>query len=255
MKKGEPTVTRTLFKYARTLILGAVLSAISFIAPPFVYAATTTPPLPMSAHQCVTGGVLSPDATCRANLDAARAKWRGALVALDGATHGNGDFIVPNRDGSHFDLMSVHVYLGSPTSTGTAGSNAARSVAFHPVQDVYALGVAYSNSGSIGIGGYYCGAILGWSGSVFYNTWYGGHVEMDVQGWLKHCYYAVTTNLTPVTWGAGSWTFTSGVIGNYTWTTNPWINYYGSFWGCCSDTVLERLYMNGNGNWSIVVYN
>jgi hypothetical protein len=216
--------------------------------------------MPVSGHPCVAGGVLDASQQCQTALANAKAEWPAAALALTGVTLGNGSWIVPDPDGFHFDMVTVLVkstpYHTAPIATNgtTTGSHVAP---FALVQDVLALSIIGSGSGSINTSGYSCGANIGWSGYVYWNMWYNTHLEMDVSGNLNFCNSAYTSTLTPIEYGAGTWTFTSGTIGNGTTQTNPWINWYGSsILACnCSDTVLERYYMDAWGNWNWAVWN
>lgn len=160
------------------------------------------------------------------------------MPAFSGSITGNGDWLVLAKDGRHFNEVSVQMNVGSGSGsrTASAASGSARSSA---VTD--ALAQSASGSGHLNLSGWGCGSYPGWNGYVYINTWYVTHLELDVSGYLNKCNYAVTQYETPYVTGAGSWTYSDGIIGNGTGTTNPWINWYGSnILLCCSVTVLER---------------
>lgn len=242
-----------LTKHIRRILLAWMGALVVVGAPPAVMIATTQPALATSsAPSCVSGGLLSARQVCNDNLAAAESKWPDAALALGGVTAGNGSWIIPNKDGAHFDLVTVQIGTGKlAVRSGNPVAQAHRLV-----EDVFAYNLAGSGSGSINTSGYHCGDYIGWSGYVSYTTYYNAHLEMDLTGSLNFCNSATTSTLTPIVYGAASWTNSNGIIGNGTTQTNPWINWYGSnVLGCCSDTVLERYYMDAWGNYSWDVYN
>ena len=197
---------------------------------------------------CVSGGELTPTAECQNNFEAAVARWPDARPALAGSISGNGKWLVLDSDGRHFDEVSIYVGLGQIPVTDP-GSPARHAGGGSSVPD--ALAFSNSGSGQLNLSGWPCGSYPRWWGKVAVTTWYVTYLEMNVQGYLDHCNYAVTQYLTPYVTGAGNWTNDHGVIGNYSWNTNPWINWYGSnILLCCSVTVYQRYNINGNGQWS-----
>jgi len=185
---------------------------------------------------------------CHDNYAAAVARWPEAKPAFSGTLAGNGEWLVLANDGHHFNRIRIEVQLGgvshqAPTQV-TSGINGSSAV-----QNVLAQYV--SGSGRLNLSGWACGWYPYWSGYVQITTWYLTYLELDVSGYLKYCNYAETQHETPYVSGAGSWTYSDGIIGNGSSRTNPWINWYGSnILLCCSETVYERFYMDDWGNWS-----
>jgi len=247
-----------LRRFGLRILLAVGVSVLAFAGPPEIIAASSQPPLPTRAQACVVAGQLRASSDCVNSLAQAEATWPGAAIALNATTTGNGSWIVPDPDGLHFDMVLVSISTtanSGPVAFG-APSASQRTTGFFRVDDVLALVVVSSGSGHLNTSGHSCGNYIGWSGKVWYQTWYLTHLEMDVTGYFYFCQSAFTTNLTPVVYGAGSWTYSSGTIGNGTTKTNPWINWYGSnITGCCSDTLLERFYMDAWGNWNWAVWN
>lgn len=239
----------------RRLIISLAVSVLAFAAPPAIMAAATPPALPVYSPACAVGGVLSSTQSCVDSLASAKARWPTALLPLDGTTSGNGSWIVPDGDGLHFDLVTVSIETTSTNAPSVPAHVAlSRQRTIPGVMSALALSVISSGSGHLNTSGFSCGNWINWSGYVKQDMWYLTHLEMDVGGHLIFCSAAYNARLTPVVYGAGSWTYSSGTIGNGTTRVNPWINWYGTIFACCSDTVLERYYMDAWGNWSWKVY-
>lgn len=197
---------------------------------------------------CLSGNQVTATRECQRNFAIAVSRWPAAKPAFSGAISGNGEWLVLDNDGQHFDEISIRVDTGVQSLTAPTPKSSRLGTMS---QVVDALAQYWSGSGHMNLSGWGCGSYPGWTWRVAVTTWYLTYLAINMQGYLHYCYYAATTALTPYVTGAGSWTFYDGITGNYTTNTNPWINWYGSnILLCCSVTAYERAHMDAWGNWS-----